>query len=56
MKPKYPWATIEVGESFLIAGVKNATARGAASAASKRLGKKFATSKEADGVRVTRVA
>jgi hypothetical protein len=53
---KWPWTTMEVGDSFVMTGVKNTTARGAASAASKRHGKKFKTAQEPEGVRITRAA
>ena len=53
-RSKWPWLTLAIGERFVMEGVRDTTARGAASAASKRLGRRFVTTKERGGVWITR--
>ena len=59
---KYPWASMDVGDSFFVAfsdGESDHSTRRAVSVsackAGQRRGWKFATRKQADGVRVWRV-
>lgn len=50
----YPFATMEVGDSFLYRGGMT-TGCTAASVNGKRLGRKFVTRKTPDGIRIWRV-
>lgn len=52
---KYPLASLEVGDSFLVPGAVARRLATAASQAGKRLGRKFATRKVEGGVRVWRL-
>lgn len=52
---KYPWRQMEVGDSFLVQNREHANVCSVAANAGKRYGMKFATRKEADGVRVWRI-
>ncbi len=51
---KYPWASMEVGDSFEVAGKTTKNFGTACYAAGKRLGKKFAARATDTGVRVWR--
>ena len=62
-KNKYPWKEMEVGDSFYTPAPEGRTLAkyrptisGCASLAAKRLGMKFATRRDGDGLRVWRVA
>ena len=52
-KAKYPWETMEIGDSFLSV---TRTMRSIASSAGKRYGKKFVVRKCPEGFRIWRVA
>lgn len=52
--PKYPWRTMEVGDSFFAENVRNVSAM--AAAAMRRTGLKFTVRKVEDGHRIWRVA
>jgi hypothetical protein len=53
---KYPWAHMEIGDSFLMPTQKPSLARSGACSAGKRYGMKFRTAQEAGGIRVWRIA
>lgn len=53
---KYPWAEMEIGDSFFLKDGSSSSISGAASNAGKRLGFKFSTREMDDGVRVWRIA
>lgn len=55
---KYPWAALEIGDSFFVPSVNGATHNVAsvASWAGKRHGKKFSSRTVDGGVRVWRIA
>lgn len=53
---KWPWIELEIGDSFLITGVQDDSARGMASNAGIRYGIKLKTKPMPDGVRVWRIA
>lgn len=50
---KYPWKTMEVGDSFFV--IVSESARSAMSSNAKRFGIRVMTRKEGDGVRVWRI-
>lgn len=52
---KYPWAEMEVGDSFLVKNVRQQHMGQLASAAGARLGRKFSTRTVENGVRVWRI-
>lgn len=52
----YLWATMEVGDSFLVSGKSAEGARKSAANAGLRLGRKFSVRKIEGGFRVWRVA
>jgi len=55
-EPKYPWADMVVGDSFLMTSPKSISgASSGASAAGKRLGMRFSVRTEGDAYRVWRV-
>ena len=47
---------LEVGQSYLVKDVKPDTARGYASVLGRRIGRKFATRQQDEGIRVWRTA
>lgn len=53
---KYPFAEMEVGDSFLVTDTPRNKISSAANQAYKRLGFKFKTGKVDDGIRVWRIA
>jgi hypothetical protein len=53
---RYPWADMEIGDSFFVPGVTNSTFAGQISGAKKRTGFNFTARKEIDGLRVWRIA
>jgi hypothetical protein len=53
---KYPWSTMEIGESFFVPDSDGGAPHTAAHAAGRRLGRKFTTKKVDGGRRVWRVA
>lgn len=55
-KAFYPWKQMEVGDSFFVTGRKQQHLSAQASVVGKKLGVKFVTRKEGDGVRVWRMA
>lgn len=55
-RSKYPWATMAVGESFLMTDVQPASAYSMAWANGRLLGRKFTTRKTNQGIRVWRMA
>jgi hypothetical protein len=52
---KYPWLTMEVGDSFFVANKTSATYRVSAKAGN-RYGRKFTMRNVKDGVRIWRIA
>ena len=54
--PKYPWATMEIGDSFYVPGATQKNMSGPIFHAMQRTGRKFISRKEGDGVRVWRIA
>ena len=52
---KYPWATMEIGDSFLVPDLGVDSMSAAASQAGKRLGRKFTCRTMNHGVRIWRV-
>jgi hypothetical protein len=54
--PKYPWAEMEVGDSFFVLNATTDNLSAAGTMAAKRSGRKFTTRKENGGVRVWRIA
>ena len=54
-KSAYPWAEMEVGDSFATA-LAPSSASASASQAGKRLGKRFIARAEASGSRIWRIA
>lgn len=55
-RPKYPWATMEIGDSFFVDGPGATMFQSGASSNAKRYGIKVATRRVAGGVRVWRIA
>lgn len=55
-KPKYPWAEMQVGDSFFVDDVSANTMRHNAKYQSGKTGKTFKAAIEGDGVRVWRLA
>ena len=53
---KYPWARMEVGDSFLVPDRTQKAMGGCARYHAKRLGRKYKAAKVQDGVRVWRLA
>ena len=52
---KYPWAQMDVFDSFLVPDGNIKSLRTTAYAAGKRMGMKFTASRDGDGVRIWRV-
>lgn len=55
-RPKYPFAQMEVGDSFFAPGMKANALSNASQWHASKTGKKFTCTKEADGARCWRVA
>lgn len=53
---KYPWKTMEVGDSFEVPNLKVTSAGPMASMAGKRLGRKFTARATPNGSRIWRIA
>lgn len=53
---KYPWADMEVGDSFLVTHVNQKAMATTAGYHSRKTGRKFKASKVENGVRVWRIA
>ena len=53
-KGKYPFAEMEVGDSFFVEDVKSSAIRNLASTTGQRLGKRFSVRISGDGYRVWR--
>lgn len=52
---KYPWASLNVGDSFLVGFDKGASVRSGVTYAGKKLKRKFICRKEETGYRVWRI-
>lgn len=52
---KYPWDSLDIGSSFLVANIKLSTISSVANRAAKRLGRKFSCRTTDEGIRVWRV-
>jgi len=56
-RPKYPWAQLQVGDSFLASGASNPmNVTNSRMLAERKYGFKFAARSTPDGVRVWRIA
>ena len=56
LTPKYPWRTMEVGDSFLVTDEKGKkSVGGGTNTMGKKLGRKFTTRVVEEGIRVWRV-
>lgn len=53
--PRFPYASLEVGDSFLVEGIKPTSVYGSNHRQNKKTGKKFIARIEDGGVRVWRV-
>jgi hypothetical protein len=55
-RPKYPFAQMDVGDSFFVPGMKSSALSNATQWHASKTGKKFTCTAEADGARCWRVA